>query len=241
MTNLDPRLVRLFIWAGPALAVVFGIGLIPLAGFFPPPAPSAGSAEIVRLYTEHALSIRLGCFVMIVGLVLLIPWGIAIAALTGRISRAGAMLASGQIACVAASTTLIELIPTTWALAAFRPGEVAADITRTVNDFGWFLLLFAWPPFSLWSVLVAIAVFADDSEVPLFPRWTAYLSLWNAFLLVPGGLMAFFKVGPFAWNGVMAFYIPLLVFFVWLVGMTVAMLRISAREPEVALAAGGVT
>ena len=33
--------------------------------------------------------------------------------------------------------------------------------------------------------------------------------------------MAFFKVGPFAWNGIMAFYIPLFVFFVWLAALTV--------------------
>lgn len=239
MNDLDPRLLRRFVWAGPALIVVFSLGLIPLAGFFPPPAPSAGSTQIALLYSGHALPIRIGCFVMIVGLVLLIPWGTAIAAYT---RAAGAGLRYAQLACVAVCTALIELIPTTWALAAYRPGEVAADITRTVNDFGWFLLLFAWPPFSLWSILVASAIFADQRETPLFPRWTAYLSLWNAVLLVPGGLMAFFKVGPFAWNGVMAFYIPLFVFFVWLVGMTVAMLRISATavpasgsEPEAAL------
>lgn len=238
MTNLDPRLVQQFTWAGPALAVVFGIGLIPLAGFFPPPEPSAGSAEIVRLYTEHGLAIRAGCFTMIIGLVLLIPWGIAVATLTNRIGRVGSPLVYGQITCLAVSTTLIELIPTTWALAAFRPGEVSADITRTVNDLGWFLLLFAWPPFSLWSLLVALAIFSDDGDTPVFPRWAAYLSLWNATLLVPGGLVAFFKIGPFAWNGVMAFYVPLTVFFVWLVGMTVLMLRVAPRESAVAVTGG---
>ncbi|HTF54719.1 MAG TPA: hypothetical protein VK735_45370 [Pseudonocardia sp.] len=229
MTNLDPRLARAFTWAAPALSVLFGVGFMPLAGFFPPPAPSADSATIARLYIEHQLAIQCGCFLMIIGLVLLIPWGIALAALTDRIPGASTLLTYGQLACVATSTTLIEIIPTTWALAAYRPTEIAADITRTVNDFGWFLLLFAWPPFSLWSALVAIAIFRDHSATPLFPRWAAYLSLWNTTLLVPGGLMAFFKVGPFAWNGVMAFYVPLFVFFGWLVAITVVMFRATAN------------
>jgi hypothetical protein len=56
------------------------------------------------------------------------------------------------------------------------------------------------------------------------------LSLWDALLLVPDGLMAFFKVGPFAWDGIMAFYIPLTVFFVWLVGMTVVMFRLGSER-----------
>ncbi|GAA5149932.1 hypothetical protein GCM10023321_14560 [Pseudonocardia eucalypti] len=227
MTELDARLLWPFTWSGPALAGIFGIGFVGLAQFFPPPAPTADGATIARLYIEHGSAIKIGCFVMIVGLVLLIPWAIALAALTGRSSG---LLRHGQIACAATSTTLIEIIPTTWALAAFRPADLSEGVTRAFNDFGWFMLLFAWPPFSLWSLLVAIAILADDGETPTFPRWAGYLSLWNAMLLAPGGLMAFFKVGPFAWNGIMAFYVPLLVFFVWLVAITVTMLRANTRQ-----------
>jgi hypothetical protein len=223
---LNPKLLRLFAWSGPALVVVFSVGLIPLARFFPPPSPAADAATIAAIYRDHAMSIRLGCFAMIVGLVFLVPWGIALAAWTQRIPTVSGALVSGQWVCLAVSTALIEVIPTVWAVGAYRPGVVSADVTQTVNDFGWFLLLFAWPPFSLWSILVALAIFADTRARPLFPRWSAYISLWNAILLVPGGLMAFFKVGPFAWNGIMAFYIPLFVFFVWLAALTVVLLRL---------------
>jgi hypothetical protein len=225
---MNPRLLRTLTWGGPVLTVVFAAGLIPLAGFFPPPSPAADAQTIARLYAEHATAIRLGCFAMIVGLVFLVPWGLALAAWCRRIPGADPALATGQLVCLAVSTALIEVIPTVWAVAAYRAGTAAPDVTQALNDLGWFLLLFAWPPFSLWSVLVAMAVFADRRERPLLPRWAAYLSLWDALLLAPGGLMAFFKVGPFAWDGIMAFYIPLTVFFVWLVGMTVVMFRLAA-------------
>lgn len=227
----NTRLLRALAWGGPVLTVVFGLGLIPLAGFFPPPSPTADPRSIALLYAEHHTSIRLGCFAMIVGLVFLVPWGVALAAWCRRIPGADPALATGQLVCLGVSTALIEVIPTVWAVAAYRAGSAVPDVTQAFNDLGWFLLLFAWPPFSLWSVLVAASVLSDRGERPLLPRWTGYLSLWNALLLAPGGLMAFFKVGPFAWDGIMAFYIPLTVFFVWLVGMTVVMFRLTTVRP----------
>jgi hypothetical protein len=229
MGNSHQKLLRYLAWSGPVLMVVFSIGLILLARFFPPPAPTASAEDIVKLYQDHALGIRVGCFTMVIGLVFLVPWGTGIAMWTRHIDDRFAILSNAQIACVAMSTAIIVLIPTVWALAAFRPGQMDPDITRTINDLGWFLLLFAWPPFSIWNALVAIAILSDESDSPVFPRWSGYLSIWCALLLAPGGLMAFFKTGPFAWNGIMAFYIPLAVFFVWLVGMTVVMLQASAN------------
>src|SRR5207248_2123003 len=87
-------------------------------------------------------------------------------------------------------------------------------------DFGWILFLFLWPPFTMWFVAVGIAMLCDSPSSPVFPRWCGYLSLWAAFLTVPAGCMLFFKSGPLAWNGLIALYIPLVIFFIWLLGIT---------------------
>ena len=47
----------------------------------------------------------------------------------------------------------------------------------------------------------------------------------------PGGLITFFKTGPFAWNGLLAFWVPLVIFFVWFLVMFVALLK-TIREQE---------
>jgi hypothetical protein len=177
----------------------------------------ATSEQIATMYRDNTGAIRLGCRA-------------AIAAWTKRMERGTPVLTYASIACIGASVVIVELIPMTWAAAAFRPDDVAADITRAFSDYGWFLFLFTWPPFSIWCALIAAAVFTDHHEVPLFPRWIGYFNVWCALLLAPAGLMAFFKSGPFAFNGVITFYIPLTVFFIWMIGMTWAVLNALRTE-----------
>jgi hypothetical protein len=56
-------------------------------------------------------------------------------------------------------------------------------------------------------------------------------------LIVPAGLMIFFKRGPFGFNGLITFWMPTAVFFTWICVMTYMVLRaISAEERRVAQA-----
>ncbi|MGD9663540.1 MAG: hypothetical protein AB7U63_20045, partial [Porticoccaceae bacterium] len=49
-------------------------------------------------------------------------------------------------------------------------------------------------------------------------------------LFLPVGLIFFFKAGPFAWNGMIGFWIPLLDFFIWMVVMTVFLFKAVNQE-----------
>ena len=57
------------------------------------------------------------------------------------------------------------------------------------------------------------------------PRWVAYFNLWCACLISPAALIEFFKVGPFAYNGIISFWFIYLVFFGWIVIMSVVVLK----------------
>jgi hypothetical protein len=221
-------------WAGPALVVVFLIGCIPLAGFIPPPHPADSAQRIAQIYREHTTSIRLGCLLMTVGLSLIAPWGAALTVWTRRMEQEKQFptLTYTQVASVAVATVIVVLIPIAWAVAAYRPTDVSPDVTRTWNDFAWFLFLFSWPPFSVWCLAIAGATFGDRANT--FPRWIGYLNVWVAILFAPAGLMAFFKIGPFAYNGLITMYMPLAVFFIWMIAMTYAMLGAIKRDMPVA-------
>jgi hypothetical protein len=50
-----------------------------------------------------------------------------------------------------------------------------------------------------------------------------YLNLWVGLSGAGGGLAVFFKNGPFAWNGLIGFYLPIVVFVIWIITMTYLM------------------
>jgi hypothetical protein len=99
-----------------------------------------------------------------------------------------------------------------------------------INDFGWFSVLFTWPPFSVWCVLIAITIFVDKSAQPLFSRRVGYFNVWIAVLFAPAGLIIFFKQGVFAFDGLLAFWIPTFVFFGWVLIMTAELIKSINRD-----------
>jgi hypothetical protein len=62
---------------------------------------------------------------------------------------------------------------------------------------------------------------------PLLPRWSAYLNIWTALGVAPGSFVVFVHNGPLAWNGILAWWLLCVSFFVWMVAMTWLMLRAS--------------
>jgi hypothetical protein len=72
---------------------------------------------------------------------------------------------------------------------------------------------------------VGLAILLDNADVPAYPRWAGYLSIWAAVLIIPGGMITFFKTGVLAWNGLIALYVPVFAFFIWVLTMTVLTIK----------------
>jgi hypothetical protein len=54
-----------------------------------------------------------------------------------------------------------------------------------------------------------------------------------AILLAPAGLIVFFHRGPFSWDGLVSFFVPLTVYTAWVLTMTVLLHRaIEAQAAE---------
>jgi hypothetical protein len=67
---------------------------------------------------------------------------------------------------------------------------------------------------------MAVAGFMDPRPHPIWPRWAAYVNLWVAVTGAGGICAVFLKKGPFSWNGLVGFWIPVIVF---IAGMTMTM------------------
>ncbi|CDO90240.1 hypothetical protein [Mycobacterium triplex] len=226
---MEARVQRVLIWTGPGMIALWLGAFLFIAGFIPPSHPSASAAEIVRLYADHPNAIKLGMIISMAGSALLVPWAIAISGQLRRIDGAKALADVQMVSCALLSLEFITPIGV-WMAVAFRYDDRAPDVTRALHDVGW--ILFVTVIWSLWVQLLAIAaaILIDHRSEPVLPRWLGYLNLWVAMLIIPAGLVLFFKHGPFAWNGVVGLYIPLVAFVIWIMSMTVTIHQKLSQE-----------
>jgi hypothetical protein len=76
--------------------------------------------------------------------------------------------------------------------------------------------------FLVGSVVWGVAILLDKNNV--FPKWFGYLNICNAFTEVVVAPCWIFKEGPLAWNGLIAFYINMVVFGIY-TGVFINLLR----------------
>jgi hypothetical protein len=212
--------MKVFLWGGPVLVASVVVGMVPLLGFIPPPSATLSAEEVAAIYSESQTSIRVGCLMLMICWTLWGTWGAVIATLIKRMEAGYPLLTYSSVALLGAGVVFFLLIPMTWAVAAFRPGEIDPSITMTLNDWAWFSFMYSWPPFAICCIILAIAILRDHNVPTIYPRWAAYLNLWFAVLFTPAGLMSFFKTGPFALDGVGTFFIPVSLFFIWMLVMS---------------------
>jgi len=221
---------RVMIATGPIMLVMWLTGFIFFAGFIPVPDPRDSAEQVVRHFSEHSNAIRVGLWLTLFGSGLLVPYAAAISSQLRRIEGMRSPLSQCQFGCAVALSIEFIVPVMVWMTAAYRPQETDPGLIRTLHDMAWLMFVVVVCSVIPQLLCIGYAIFIDDREEPVFPRWAAYLNLWVALLLVPAGLVAFFKSGPFAWNGVFGFYVPLSAFCIWLFAMTYLLLKATAKE-----------
>lgn len=204
-------------WAGPLAQVLWVAGFWLLARWIPPPSPSDDPLAVQTMYLNNLEGIRAGMLVATMGAALLGPFSAALATQMKRIEGRNSPLAYTQLG-LGMVTILLFVIPCfVMEAAAFRP-ERNPVVMQALNDVAWLPFVGAYQTTFIQLVAVAICIFRD-TRLRLFPRWLGYFTLWVALSLVPAGFCVFLKIGPFAWNGFLAFWLALAVFCGWFITM----------------------
>ena len=235
----NPKVLKFCAWMGPAFVLMWLIGSAPLAHFVfvPPPSASNTAAHTVHEYVSHLTGVRIGCVLMIFSSALYGFWGVAVSLYARPAETGRPVLFYAQMICLACCVVVIMFIGFFWGVAAFRPGHTDPSVTQALNDLGWFGVLFTGAPFTGWAFALAATILLDKSERPWFPRWVAYLNIWAGLLYVEAALILFFKHGAFSQNGFAVFYVPVAIFFVWIVTLSVMVIRAVNNESRM-LASG---
>jgi len=217
-------------WCGPVFCLVFGIGMVPLAGFIPPPTAHDTPAQVVELYTQHHDRLVAGLVLMMASTTLIAPWVGAISTQLKRIEGSKSPLTYGQLGAGAAQIVIVLQPVLIMIVASFRPGRDPA-LTQALNDLAWIPFVIAFPPIAAQMAMIALAIFSHDAQ-RVFPRWLAYFNLWCAILLLPAMLLPFFTHGAFAWHGIFEFWLAAIVFFGWVMVMSVSLIRMRPEDDQ---------
>lgn len=215
MSLLDQKICA---WGGPFCAATLGVGLL-MAGFVPPPGPELSAQQVATIYRDNAMLIRLGMILGLAGISGFIALVCVITTQMRHMQVASRLPADLQLGAGAIGVLTLMFPNMVLAIAAFRPERDPA-LTQMLNDIAWLLVIPAFPTFLAQFGAIAIGTLTDKRPDPIFPRWAGYLNIWLGLLLVPGAFAYIFRTGPFAWNGLLSFWIAASAFFVWLIVMT---------------------
>lgn len=193
---------------------IFGPSFWLVAQLLPPPSPNATAVEIAGFYQADPNRIRLGVTIAQFTACLFYPIYVVIFAQMRRIEKANGQLPvnsviqlfSGVVAFILAFIFPFIL----WGVASFRPDRIP-DLILLFSDLGWIMASLIIFPFFVQSLSIALVTFGDQQEQPLFPRWFGWFNVWLMIGYLPGALVLFFKTGPFAFNGFLAFWVPFIV------------------------------
>jgi hypothetical protein len=200
--------------SGYVCILLFGLAFWPTSKFIPVPGPGLDAHEVASLYAHNANGIRLGMLLMTIAGSLVAPFVAVISIQMKRIEGVSPILTYTQLASGSVGALFFIVPALVFGAAAYRP-ERAPELTYLLNDLAWFFMVMPVGPAFVQNLAIAFAILNDKSRVPVFPRWLGFFNIWVGLLILPGGLMTFFKSGAFAWSGLLSFYVAGTVFGIW--------------------------
>lgn len=211
-------------WSGVCFVVVFFAGFI-VSGFFPPVQPDDTAQQIADRYINDQDRIRAGMVIMMIGCLFLMPFAAVVSGQMARIEGKWTPLSylnlvAGAVGTVAALLPVILFIGI-----AYRPENRDPELLQALNDFVWVPFIINWPPAFVEALCIAAVIFSDKRENPIFPRWIAYFMMWAAIAFLPASALPFFYDGPFAWNGLLTFWMAAVFFGSFYLVMSYACIR----------------
>jgi hypothetical protein len=228
---VDLKLQRIAAWGGIAMLTLFFVFFMLIAGLIPPLSPTASAQSVADFLIANKLRVRVGLAFSLLAACVALPWLATICLRVRRVEGKWGVLSVTQIfgGVIFVPGFLFPMM--VMAAAAFRPEQRDPQITQALSDVFWLMFIGIVGTLVVQALVLTTASFIDRTEPGTFPRWFGYLNAWYALLALPGGAVMVFNDGPLAWNGVFAFWIPLVAFSVWMIAVTVVLLQsISAEQ-----------
>ncbi|WP_102142050.1 hypothetical protein [Mycobacterium hubeiense] len=220
MRRTDGELI--LFWTLPALAIIWILAFFLFPGFVHPMSPTMSAEEVAAFYRDETARIRYSMILFNWFGVGLIPTVMLLAMQIRRMAHRTPILSYSLIACAGGPPSLFLIANMFWLLAAFRP-ERAPELTQLFNDLAWVTFTILVPYLIAQCLLLALAIYWDRQEQPVFKRWVAHFNLLIAVALMPAAFTALAFDGPLAWDGLLSFWVKNIAIAVWIIVMGIVL------------------
>jgi hypothetical protein len=204
------------LWCTVIFSALIAAGWLGIAHFWLPAPADLGAEATKTFFTlTHREGMLLGNSILIVGSAFLVPASIQFGLMLVRIEGAVPLWSITSAICGCFIALIVFFNGCFWIGAAYRP-QASADVVVALNDTAWFAFLLGWVFLSLQMIATALVALSDKRTVPMIPHGVSRASIIGALLLVCAGGPAFFQSGALAYHGWAAFYMPVVIWIVWL-------------------------
>ena len=129
------------------------------------------------------------------------------------------------------TSILMVLPPMFWGVAAYTPSR-DPQATALMHELGMLTLVTTVQYFLFMFVAVIVFCFRTPTmpHSP-FPRWFGYFTAWVGVMFEAGPIAFLTRTGPFAWDGLLAFWAPFVLVVAWISVMVFLLLN-AIRQQE---------
>jgi len=216
MRRTDGELI--LFWTLPAIAIIWFSAFFLFPGFLHPMSPTMSADQVASFYRDETARIRYSMILFNWFGVGLIPTVMLLAMQVRRMAHRTPIMSYSLIACAGGPPCLFLIANMFWLLGSFRP-ERAPDLTQLLNDLAWITFTILVPYLIAQCLLLALAIYWDRQERPVFKMWVAHFNLLVAVALAPAAFTALTFTGPLAWDGLLSFWVKNIAIAAWIVVM----------------------
>ncbi|QFS92248.1 hypothetical protein FIV07_15905 [Mycobacterium sp. THAF192] len=236
MRRTDGELI--LFWTLPAVALIWISAFFLFPGFLHPMSPTMSADEVAGFYRDEAARIRYSMILFNWFGVGLVPVVVLLALQVRRMAHRTPILSYSLIACAGGPPALFLIANMFWLLGAFRPDR-APELTMLFNDLAWITFSVMVSYLIAQCLLLALAIYWDRNETPVFRPWVAHFNVATAVAVMPAAFTALALDGPFAWDGLLSFWLKNIAIATWIIvmgvvlGQTIMRQRRSAEQVSV--------
>ena len=207
----------LILWCA-GFTIIFAVTWFFLLKMAPPPPPTLSPEEMAAFFQENRFSILLGAMICSWVAAQMVPFWALVATQMYRLEKSHGLPIWTVITVMGGALMSMFLVfpPILWGVIAYsadRTPELSMMLMEVAS-----LTLVTTDQFYIFAqvALSVVILRYPMDELSPFPRWYGWFNLWVAIAFEVGAVSFMTKTGPFAWDGVLVFWMPFVLFFAWI-------------------------